>query len=256
MTSFENSLAYEEAMGKWSRAAGRSFLEWINAAAGLRWLDVGCGTGAFTDLIVKQAAPDAVAGIDPVATQIDFAVSRSGHGDVDYRVGDALNLPFADGTFDICAMALVIAFLQDRKKAIAEMARTTRPGGTVATYIWDLPGGGFTQQPLLDALGINQEKMPGYRDCSEDRLKRLFEEAGLDDVSGRTIDVEMTFDSFDAFWASQTGFPSTPVRMISQMPGTEVNRLKATLRQTLPTDADGRIAYSARANAVKGVKAE
>ena len=254
MNLFADAVAYEQAMGKWSRVAGSDFLDWLGLPAGLCWLDVGCGGGSFTELIVNQASPESVAGVDPAEDQIAFARSRSGHGDVEYRVGDALTLPFPDGSFDAAVMALVIAFLADRAKAIAEMRRVARPGGTIATYIWDLPGGGFTQQPLLDALGVNQEKMPGYGDSAAGPLRRLFEAADLQGVESRTIRVEMTFKDFDEFWSTQTAFPSTPVRALRQMPDDEVERIKASLRKSLPTDPEGRIAYFARANAVRGRK--
>jgi ubiquinone/menaquinone biosynthesis C-methylase UbiE len=254
MALFTDADAYELAMGKWSRVAGLEFLDWLAPPAGLRWLDVGCGGGAFTDLIVNRISPQSVAGVDPAEDQIAFAKSRSGHGHVDYRVGDALDLPFQDSAFDTAVMALVIAFLPDRAKAIAEMQRVVRPGGTVATYIWDLPGGGFTQQPLLDALGLNQEKMPGYADSASGPLRQLFEAADLQEVESRTIHVEMKFRDFDEFWSTQTGFPSTPVRALRQMSESEVERIKASLRNDLPTDPEGRIAYFAWANAVGGRK--
>jgi ubiquinone/menaquinone biosynthesis C-methylase UbiE len=254
MALFSDADAYEQAMGKWSRIAGLEFLDWLGPPAGLRWLDVGCGGGAFTDLILGRASPKSVAGVDPVEDQIAFAKSRDGHGQVDYQVGDALDLPYQGDGFDTAIMALVIAFLPDRAKAIAEMRRVVRPGGTIATYMWDLPRGGFTQQPLLDALGLNQEKMPGYADSAAGPLRQLFEAADLEEVESRTIHVEMKFRDFDEFWSTQTSFPSTPVRALREMSESEVERVKASLRETLPTNPQGQVAYFARANAVKGRK--
>lgn len=123
MTTAENfssdGEAYEISMGRWSRVAGKEFLDWLSLPSGLRWLDVGCGTGAFTELVRDFSAPSAISGIDPSEDQIAFAKDRAGTSRVDYRVGDALSLPFGDEEFDVAVMALVIGQLLDRSKAKA-----------------------------------------------------------------------------------------------------------------------------------------
>ena len=52
-------------MGSWSRLAGEVFLDWLAPRPGLRWIDIGCGNGAFTELLVQRCAPAEVQGIDP-----------------------------------------------------------------------------------------------------------------------------------------------------------------------------------------------
>ena len=73
---FDDGAAYERYMGVWSRIAGETFLDWLAPEPGLRWLDVGCGNGAFTELIVARCAPAAVDGIDPSEAQLAFARKR------------------------------------------------------------------------------------------------------------------------------------------------------------------------------------
>ena len=252
---YTDGQAYDRLMGRWSRAAGQIFLDWLSLPKELDWLDVGCGTGAFTQLLLERCGPNRMSGIDPSADQIAFARARSGTSRVDFRVGDAQSLPFEDDVFDAVVMALVITFLADPAKALAEMSRVTRSGGTVATYMWDMTGGGFTQQPLRDAMeamGVTPGASPGVEHSRLDALNTFFETAGLEDVSVRTIEIQLAFADFDDYWASETGFANPTVKPLLALPPREIERLRASLRERLPTDGNGRIAYMAWANAIKG----
>ena len=139
---FDDGAAYERMMGIWSRFAGDIFLDWLAPRPGLRWIDIGCGNGAFTELLVERCAPAEVQGIDPSEGQLAFARTRPAARVAEFRQGDAMALPFSDGRFDAAVMALVIFFVPDPPKGVAEMARVVCPGGTVATYAWDMLGGG------------------------------------------------------------------------------------------------------------------
>jgi ubiquinone/menaquinone biosynthesis C-methylase UbiE len=133
---FTDGEAYERMMGRWSRLVGEAFLDWLALPSGLRCLDVGCGNGAFTEVLIARCAPATVSGLDPSEEQIAYARQRPGAKPAEYRVGDALALPFVDGSFDAALMALAIVFVPDPVKAVAEMVRVVRPGGWVATYMW------------------------------------------------------------------------------------------------------------------------
>src|SRR6476620_9402391 len=104
---FDDSAGYERFMGRWSRAVGEIFLDWIAAAPRLEWLDVGCGTGIFTELIAARCQPLRVTGVDPAQAQIDLAASKVADKCVGFRTGDAQALPFADASFDVATAALV-----------------------------------------------------------------------------------------------------------------------------------------------------
>src|ERR1035438_4868137 len=145
---FDNGAAYERMMGTWSRLAGEIFLDWLAPRAGLKLIDIGCGNGAFTELIVARGAPAEVQGIDPSDGQLAYARTRSGAGKAKFRKGDAMALPFSDGAFDVAIMALGIVFVPEPAKGVAEMMRVVAPGGEIAAYAWDMAGGGFPLQPL------------------------------------------------------------------------------------------------------------
>ncbi len=252
---FTDGDAYERFMGRWSRAAGTTFLDWLALPRQLHWLDVGCGTGAFTELIIERCDPKLVDAIDPAEDQIAFARRRKAAARATFRSGDAQALPYPDHAFDVAAMALVISFVPDPFKAAAEMKRVVKPGGTVATYMWDFSSRGFTQWPLIEALAtmnVNVPPMPGFRNSFIDSLTGFFEAAGLTQIATRHIDIEVAYADFDDYWASQTALPNPTVQLIRKMPPSDVERLKAYLRENLPTAPDGRIAYPARANAIKG----
>src|SRR5918911_2651002 len=131
---FGDGAAYERYMGKWSQLTGETFLDWLAPAAGLRWLDVGCGNGAFTEMLVERCAPASVHGIDPSEAQLAFARSRPAARLAQFRRGDAMAVPFPDDTFDAAVMPLVLFFVPDPAKGAAEMARVVSPSGVVTAY--------------------------------------------------------------------------------------------------------------------------
>lgn len=251
---FEDGATYERYMGVWSRLAGETFLDWLAPRPGLRWLDVGCGNGAFTEMIVERCAPGSVDGIDPSEAQLAFARTRPAAGSVRYRQADAMNLPFADDAFDVAVMPLVIFFVPDPAKGVAEMARVVAPGGSVAAYAWDVLGGGFPYTSLqveMRALGAAPLVPPSPDASRIDAMQDLWRDAGLVDVETREITVERVFDDFDDYWATVRTGPSVGQR-IAAMPADAVATLQERMRVLLPSDAAGRITYAARANAVKG----
>ena len=251
---FNDGAAYERMMGVWSRLAGEIFLDWLAPRSGLRWIDVGCGNGAFTELIVKRHAPAEVQGIDPSDGQLAYARTRPTTRIAQFRQGDAMELPFPSHTFDAAVMALVIFFVPNAGKGVAEMVRVVSPGGTVAAYAWDMPGGGFPLQPIqaeMFAMGFPPLRPPNSEVSRAETLQRLWTDAGLDKIETRRIDVQRTFTDFDEFWATAMLAPSTGPTVAS-MPPDDAELLKKRVRARLPADAAGRITYGAWANAVKG----
>lgn len=251
---FTDGEAYERMMGRWSRAAGEVFLDWLLLPSGLRWVDVGCGTGAFTQLLLDKCQPREVQALDPSADQIAYARRTPAAKQVNFQVGEAQSLPFGAHEFDAAAMALVITFIPDPGKAIAEMKRVVRPGGTVATYVWDFMGGGSTLEPLrqaIESVGVAVPPTAGHRNSSRESLKSFFEASGLDNVETHLIEIDVSFSDFDAYWCSQTGLANNTIQYLQKMTAAEVEKVKAHLRERLPDQA-GRIAYQARASAAKG----
>lgn len=251
---FDDGAAYERAMGVWSQLAGRVFLDWLAPSSGLRWVDVGCGNGAFTELLIGRCAPSEIQGVDPSEAQLTFARARPGARGARFLQGDAMELPFDNARFDVAVMALVIFFVPDPAKGVAEMARVVCSGGVVATYAWDMLGGGFPFDPIqveIRALGISPPPPPSADASRMEVLRDLWTNAGLQSVDTREITVQRTFADFDDFWSTST-ITGSIGPTLAAMPASDVERLKARLRARLPADAAGRITYDARANAIKG----
>jgi SAM-dependent methyltransferase len=251
---FDDGAAYERYMGEWSRLAGETFLDWLAPESGLRWLDVGCGNGAFTEMLVGRCAPASAEGVDPSEGQLAFARTRPAARVARFRRGDAMALPFPDDAFDAAVMPLVIFFVPDPAKGVAEMARVVCPGGSVAAYAWDMEGGGFPYEALrveMRGLGVAVPEPPSPEASRIDVMRDLWDGAGLDSVETREVDVRRTFADFDDYWATVLGGPSVGPGLASMKPG-DVELLKERLRARMPADAAGRITCAARANAVKG----
>jgi ubiquinone/menaquinone biosynthesis C-methylase UbiE len=220
----------------------------------LRWIDIGCGSGAFTQLLVERCAPAKVHGIDPSEAQLAFARARPGGQTATFCRGDALTLPFAENSFDAAVMALVIFFVPDPAKGVAEMARVVRPGGTVATYVWDLMGGGHPLELMrteMKAMGIAVPNPPRPDASEAEALTSLWMNAGLDALEERAIAVQRIFADFEDFWTISTAAPSVSTAIAAMAPD-DLELLKQRMRERMPTDGAGRISQNARANAIKG----
>jgi SAM-dependent methyltransferase len=251
---FDDGAAYERYMGEWSRLAGETFLDWLDPKPGLRWLDVGCGNGAFTEMLVGRCAPASVHGVDPSEGQLAYARTRPASRVAQFRRGDAMALPFPEDTFDAAVMPLVIFFVPDPAKGVAEMARVVCAGGIVTAYAWDMEGGGFPYETLhaeMRAMGVEVPVPPSPGASRVDAMRDLWAGAGLDSVETREITVRRTFDDFDDYWATVLGGPSVG-RQLAAMTPDDLALLRARMRELLPADDAGRINHSARANAVKG----
>ncbi len=258
---FEDGAAYERFMGQWSQRVGTQFLEWIAPRADWHWLDVGCGNGAFTELIVTRCAPASVHGVDPSDAQLAFARARfAGDGmaaRVRFENGHAMALPCATDSCDAAVMPLVLSFVPDAARGVAEMARVVRAGGTVGAYMWDMGGGGFPYHHLHDrirARGGHVPLPPQPESSRADVMSTLWHEAGLREVRVETIQVTRTFDSFAEYWGIVQGGPSAG-QSLRAMPETQSQSLREEMAALLPQGADGTITLTAWANAVTGTVA-
>jgi SAM-dependent methyltransferase len=252
--SFDDGAAYEDYMGKWSQLAGASFLDWLAPAQGLRWLDVGCGNGAFTETIMQRCAPMTVTGVDPSAAQLAFARTRPVLRHTELLQGDAMALPLPDQSVDIAVMPLVIFFVPEPAKGVAEMARVLRPDGIATAYSWDMFGGGFPYallQAELRELGVPARMEPS-RDASRLEVSvTLWTDAGFDAIQTRQLTVQRSFSDFEDYWNVIQGGPSVRHALKSLDPAATAV-LRDRLRKRLPQNDTGRIVCTARANAIQG----
>jgi ubiquinone/menaquinone biosynthesis C-methylase UbiE len=256
VTRFDDGAAYERMMGTWSRLAGEVFVDWVKPKPHLDWLDVGCGNGAFTELLIDRCAASKVHGIDPSVAQIDFARLRRQSHDVTFQCADAESLPFPNDSFDAAVMALVIFFLPSPAKGVQEMVRVVRSGGLVAAYAWDAVGLGMPHAPIgkeLLAMGFQPGLPPSANASRLDVLHQLWEDAGLRQIETKFIDVQRTFEDFEDYWTTNL-LAATIGSVVAKMSSDQLLELKARVRLRLAPGPSGSITYETRANAVKGFR--
>jgi ubiquinone/menaquinone biosynthesis C-methylase UbiE len=255
-TVFNAADDYERFMGRWSRAIGEKFLDWLDPPAGARWLDVGCGTGAFSELIARRCAPASLAGIDPSPEQIAYA--REHFPRFRFEVGDSAAMPLADGEFDVVASALVIHFIPDRQKAFAEMKRVLAGGGLVGGYTWKREGMKefAAYAPMMDglaAIGVEPPHSTPVEESSIEGMRASLHAAGFADAAAIEIAVAQTFKSFDEYWEIQTIPFHRAGKAVQALDESRRARLRDHLRATL-VGPDGSITYAATAVAGRARK--
>ena len=258
--AWDSGEAYEPYVGRWSRPVAREFLGWLGAPPGGRWLDVGCGTGALAETVLSLAAPSEVVGIDPSPAYVAFARGRVADPRARFEVGDARALQEAPASFDAVVSGLVLNFVPEPEKAVAEMARVARPGGVVAAYVWDYAEGMQMMRHFWDAAG---ELDPGAQELDEGRrfplcnpgpLADLFRTDGLGEVEVRSIDVPTVFRDFDDYWSPFLGGQAPAPGYAMSLGEERRAALRERIRAGLPTNAQGEHHLVARAWAVRGVR--
>jgi SAM-dependent methyltransferase len=251
--------AYERFMGGWSRALAPLFVTFAGVRDGAAILDVGSGTGALAAAVRAVAPSSHVIGIDPAAAYIAFAQARHPGDSVRFEVGDARQLRFPDGSFDRTLSLLVLTFIPDPAKALDEMIRVTRPGGTVAAAVWDYGDGmkmlrvfwdeAIAHNPALDAR--DERHMPL---CRKGELAALWRDRGLEDVSEDSLTIQTRFASFDDYWSRFLEKQGPAGAYVASLAAGERDQLRLRLRTRLCGEGPDRpILLAARAWAVRGV---
>lgn len=250
--------SYDQYMGRWSRHVAPHFLDWIGMRDDLDWLEVGCGTGGLTSVIVRQCRPRSVTAID--SSEAFLAKARVAVPDqsVVFQPGDALALPADAASKDAVVSALVLNFLPDKARALAEMQRVARPGATIAFYVWDYPGGGveFLNAFWTTAVALTPGAAEFTEDrrfsfCTKDGLVGIAKAAGLTSVTATEIIIPTTFKNFDDFWHPFTLGTGPAPGYCAELSPDARQRLKEALSASLPRGSDGSIQLKARAWAVR-----
>lgn len=257
---WEVGAAYEAYIGRWSRPVARAFVGWLGVDVGSSWLDVGCGSGALVAAIRADASPVRVVGIDRSEGFVAEARRRLGGEGVEFRVGDALALPVDDAAFDATVSGLVLNFVAEPARMVAELVRATCPGGTVGVYVWDYGRGMELLRRFWDAAravdpaAATLDEAVRFPGCTPPALASLFQGAGLQAVTTRAIDVPTRFRDFDDYWSPFLGGQGPAPTYVGSLEEESRNALRERLWATLPAEPGGSISLTARAWAVRGVR--
>jgi SAM-dependent methyltransferase len=241
MTGFADAHGYELLMGRWSHVLGREFVTFTRLPDGARVLDVGCGTGSLTDAILTAARPAEVVGVDPSPTFVALARDRFRDARARFETGDAQSLAFPDGHFTCAASMLVLNFVPERARAVAEMRRVTRGGGLVAACVWDYGGEMTMLRRFWDAAvaldpSAAQRHEGGMPLCRAGELGALWRATGLEHVREGPIVIATHFTSFDDFWKPFLSGVGPSGSYAASLPSTMAQALEARLRAELWND--------------------
>lgn len=261
MTEFTWSAAdaYERYVGRWSRPVAAEFVRWLHLPQGLEWVDVGCGTGALASTILRDAAPRRVRGFDLSAEYVAGARAQVSDPRATFAQADATALPDVAHSCDAAVSGLVLNFVPQPARAVAEMRRIVRPGGTVGVYLWDYAGEMQLIRIFWDAA---VELDPSARELDEGRrfglcgaepLRELFESAGLREVQVRGIDVPTVFRDFEDYWQPFLGGQGPAPGYAMSLDEERRGALRELIRGRLPFEPDESIELAARAWAVRGM---
>jgi len=255
---FARSAGYEQYMGRWSRRLVPAFIAFAGVRNGDRVLDVGTGTGAVTAGLAAAMPASEIVGIDPSEGFLKFARADVASGHARFEVGDAQSLHFPDASFDQTLSLLVMNFIPDPEKAVREMRRVTRPGGTVSACVWDYDAGmemiryfwdeAVALEPALAAK--DQRRMKFAR---QGELGELWRKAGLVDVREQPLVLEQHFTSFEDYWQPFLGQTGAAGAMVATRGDEWRRQLEAGLRKRVLGDRpDGPFTLKARAWCVRG----
>ena len=247
---------YEQYIGRWSRGVAPLFLTWLGVPGGLRWLDVGCGTGALCTSILSQCSPVSVAGVDPSEGFLEKAKEQFADRVVLHR-GGATEIPLDDASVDATVSGLVLNFIPDGRAALAEMARVTVSRGTVGAYVWDYAEGMelirlfWDHAVELDPDAAMLDEGARFPLCRPEPLAELFASAGLREIEVTAIDIPTPFSDFADYWRPFLGGQGPAPAYAMALDEKARARLRERIRTRIPFNADGSISLTARAWTVR-----
>lgn len=259
---FSDPESYELFVGRWSRLVAHPFIHWLAVPTERAWLDVGAGTGVLTQVILNEAAPSKVVGVDLSPEYLGVARQRVTDDRVKFILEDAAAIAFDAPEFDTAVTGLVLNFVPSPEAVINAMKQAVRENGVIAAYVWDYGGQMEMLRHFWDAAttvdpsAAEMDSGRRFTICKPDNLRALFESVNLSDVDVIPIDFETRFHDFDDYWQPILGAQGSLLEYLRGLDDETLKAIRDQLLTQLPITADGEILLKARAWAVKGRKVQ
>lgn len=251
--------AYEKFMGRWSFLVAQDVLKWLAIPPGLNWLDVGCGTGSITRLILETQKPAKIISIDSSEEFISYSKKKISTPVVQFDVGNAESLNIHSRSIDAVVSGFVLNFIPDPEIAIREMIRVTKPGGKIGIFLWDYSEGMQMLRYFWNAAVELDHKAKVFDEglrfpiCKKGELDLLFRKAGFKEVEEIPIEINTYFKDFNDYWEPFMGNVGPAPAYAMSLDLQKRKQLETKVRNSLPVNKDGSISIVARAWAVKGI---
>jgi ubiquinone/menaquinone biosynthesis C-methylase UbiE len=256
-----SAAGYERLMGRWSRRLAEPFIGFAGVANGERILDVGCGTGSLTFALPLAAEVSEIEAIDYSPVFVEEAQRRNTDPRITIMQADACALPFPDDRFDRALALLVLHFVSDAERAVAEMRRVVRPGGVVAAAVWDHIGGMPSMRMMCDTLAVQDEEARKLRShyCFQPmtqpgEMRRSFAAQGLSDVEETSLLIRMDYENFADYWEPIAAGEGPLGRYVAGLDTARRSRADEAVRAAYEAgQPDGPRSFAAVAWACRGV---
>jgi len=198
--------AYDRFVGRYGPSLAAAFIDFASVEPRMRVLDVGCGPGALSVALAGRVGPGNVSAADPSPTFVEACRARLREAEV--AQAPAEELPFGPRTFDATLSQLVVNFIGDPEAGVREMVRVTRPGGVVASCVWDYAGEMTLLRAFWDAAHEIAPEGAAELDegivmqwCGEGDLGELWRRAGLASVRFGPLVATADYSDFEDLWS-------------------------------------------------------
>lgn len=258
-TTWSDPAGYESYVGRWSRVIAPSFLTWLSAPRGHRWLDVGCGTGALTEAVLRFADPISVQSIDAAQPYLRAAQRALTDQRVTFEVGDATALPYQPSSCDVVVSGLLLNFL-DADRAIAEQCRVATPGGLIGAYVWDYAGEYELVRRFWDVAKTVDDSAAAHDPairfpiCNVKALADLLARHRLRHIRSTRLVAAAQFGDFADYWSALDARQGSLASYLSGLASNTREAIRRRLAEALETSHSPAVRLKLSALAVAGLR--
>ena len=263
MKSWNSADSYEKFMGRWSLEIGKHFIEMLAETTDIvnkRWVDVGCGTGALSEVVFQKTSPEYILGIDPSQDFIDKAQQKINQSNVEFTTTTAENIPLPSESIDFVVSGLALNFMSDPNTSLSEMKRVLKPNGLLACYVWDYADKMEFLRYFWDAVVQLDPESQIYDEgekfpiCNPNKLQELFNSIGMKNIRNDEITIQTPFSSFDKYWKPFFGGQGPAGEYLASVNDEKQTQIAFQIENSLPISTDGSITLIAKAFTIQGKK--